>query len=229
MFKFQAMRHDSEADTALAEDSPPAAPGVHSAKQLRSQRKHDALLQAGRELLDTQDLATLSVAQLTRHAGIAVGSFYSRFADKDAWFAELLRSTGDAVLRETQALLRTPRWQRAGDARKVGLIVQHIVGIHRRHRGLLRAALSDSTQAARHGMPLHAYGRQLAQAVHDALAPRMQLVPPAQRRLRVAIALQIVYGTLVNAVLRDPGPIALDDPRMERELTRVFLDTVRLR
>ncbi len=79
-----------------------------------------------------------------------------------------------------------------------------------------------------HGMPLHAYGRQLAEAVHGSLAPRMHKVPQAQRRLRVGIALQIVYGTLVNAVLRDPGPIALDDPRMERELTRVFLDTVRL-
>ena len=228
MFKFQAMRRDTEADPALADASLPAASGVHSAKQARSQRKHDALLQAGRELLDTLDLASLSVAQLTRRAGIAVGSFYSRFADKDAWFAELLRRTGDAVLADTQALLRAPRWQRAGDARKVALIVQHIVAIHRQHRGLFRAALSDSTRAALHGMPLHAYGRQLAEAVHGSLAPRMHKVPPAQRRLRVGIALQIVYGTLVNAVLRDPGPIALDDPRMERELTRVFLDTVRL-
>jgi len=230
MFNFAAMRQaveDPHATDSVA-SSEPAQAGVRSAKQARSQRKHDALLQAGRRLLDTQDLASLSVAQLTRDAGMAVGSFYSRFADKDAWFAELLRSTGDAVLADTQALLRSPRWQRAGDARKVALIVQHIVDIHRRHRGLFRAALSDSTQAALHAMPLHAYGRQLAEAVHASLAARMLKVPTAQRRLRVGIALQIVYGTLVNAVLRDPGPIALDDPRMERELTRVFLDTVRL-
>ena len=72
----------------------PAA-GVHAAKQSRSQLKHQALLQAGRRLLHTQDLGTLSVAQLTRDAGMAVGSFYSRFEDKDAWFAELLRVTGE--------------------------------------------------------------------------------------------------------------------------------------
>ena len=56
----------------------------------------------------------------------------------------------------------------------------------------------------------------------------MQRVPVRQRRLRVGIALQLVYGTLVNAVLHDPGPIALGDARMEKELTRVFLGAVRL-
>lgn len=227
MFKLSPKPIDTE--RAGADAAPQRPAGVHSAKQARSQRKHEALLNAGRQLLDTQDLSTLSVAQLTRSAGMAVGSFYSRFADKDAWFTELLRCTGDAVLADTQVLLHSVRWQRAGDARKVALIVQHIVAIHRQYRGLFRAALSDATQAARHAVPLHAYGRQLAQAVHLALAARLHKVPVAQRRLRVGIALQIVYGTLVNAVLRDPGPITLDDPRMERELTRVFLDTVRLR
>ena len=56
----------------------------------------------------------------------------------------------------------------------------------------------------------------------------MRGVPPAQRRLRVGIALQLVFGTLVNAVLHDPGPIGLNDPRMERELTRVFLHSIGL-
>jgi AcrR family transcriptional regulator len=230
MFNFAAMRQaveDPHATDSVA-SSEPAQAGVRSAKQARSQRKHDALLQAGRRLLDSHDLGSLSVAQLTRDAGMAVGSFYSRFDDKDAWFAELLRCTGDEVMLDTVALLQSVRWKRASDARKVALIVQHIVDIHRQHRGIFRAALSDATPAARHAAPLHAYGRQLAEAVHQALAGRLQRVPLAQRRLRVGIALQIVYGTLVNAVLRDPGPIALDDPRLERELTRVFLDTVRL-
>jgi AcrR family transcriptional regulator len=203
--------------------------GVRSAKQARSQQKHAALLSAGRRLLEQQDLVSLTVAQLTREAGMAVGSFYSRFADKNAWFAELLRITGDAALLDTRALLDAPRWQRASDARKVALIVTHVVALHRDHRGLFRAALSDPLLAKRYWPPLHAYGRQIADAVHAALHPRMAAVPARQRRLRIGIALQIVYGTLVNAVLHDPGPIALDDAQLDRELTRVFLATVQLR
>jgi AcrR family transcriptional regulator len=204
------------------------ANGVRAAKQSRSLLKHQALLEAGRRLLDTQDLGTLSVAQLTRGAGMAVGSFYSRFEDKDAWFAELLRVTGDAVLLDTQALLAGSRWARATNAHKVAAIVRHIVVIHREHRGIFRAAHFDSARSELYWPQLHFYGRRLADEVHRALGAQMQRVPVRQRRLRVGIALQLVYGMLINAVLHDPGPIGLGDARMEKELTRVFLGTVRL-
>lgn len=202
--------------------------GVRAAKQSRSQAKHHALLEAGRRLLDTHDLVTLSVAQLTRDAGMSVGSFYSRFEDKDAWFAELLRVTGEQALQDTQALLDASRFARASHARKAALIVGHIVAIHRAHRGIFRAAHSDAARSRLYWPQLHAYGQRLADAVYDAIAPHMRQVPPAQRRLRVRIALQLVFGTLVNAVLHNPGPIGLHDKRMETELSRVFLATVRL-
>jgi hypothetical protein len=38
----------------------------------------------------------------------------------------------------------------------------------------------------------------------------------------------MVFGTLVNAVLHDPGPIGLNDPRKEREQTRVILHSIGL-
>jgi AcrR family transcriptional regulator len=208
--------------------SPAPAHGVRAAKQVRSLLKHQALLEAGRRLLDTQDLGSLSVAQLTRGAGMAVGSFYSRFADKDAWFAELLRVTGEQVLADTADLLAGARWQRAPDERKVAMLVRHIVGIHRTHRGIFRAAHFDSARSQLYWPQLHAFGRRIADAVHGALYTRMRRVPARQRRLRVGVALQLVYGTLVNAVLHDPGPLKLADRQIEAELTRVFLQAVRL-
>jgi AcrR family transcriptional regulator len=175
-----------------------------------------------------QDLGTLSVAQLTRDAGMSVGSFYARFEDKDAWFAELLRVAGEAVLRDTQALLGSARWARAEGERKAALIVRHLVAVHRTHRGIFRAAHFDSARSTLYWPQLHAYGRRIGDEVCQALADHMRGLSPARRRERVGIALQVVFGTLVNAVLHDPGPIALNDARMERELTRVFLGVVRL-
>lgn len=207
-------------------DGTPA--GVRAAKQSRSQLKHLALLEAGRRLLDTQDLGTLSVAQLTRDAGMAVGSFYSRFEDKDAWFAELLRVTGEAVLADTQRLLGSTRWARAAAPRKVALIVRHIVDIHRTHRGIFRAAHFDSARSTLYWPQLHAYGQRIADEIYLALAAHMLQVALSKRRERVGIALQLVFGMLVNAVLHNPGPIGLHDKRMETELGRVFLATVRL-
>jgi AcrR family transcriptional regulator len=208
--------------------SPDLANGVRAAKQSRSLLKHQALLEAGRRLLDMQDLGTLSVAQLTRDAGMAVGSFYSRFADKETWFAELLRVTGEQVLADTAAMLAGARWQRASTERKVALIVHHIVDIHRTHRGIFRAAHFDSARSQLYWPQLHAFGRRIADAVHLALSSHMARVPVRQRRFRVGVALQLVYGTLVNAVLHDPGPLKLVDRQIEAELTRVFLGAVRL-
>lgn len=211
----------------MADDA--AAPrGVRVARQARSRAKHLALVEAGRRLLAEQPFDALSVAQIAREAGIAVGSFYTRYEDKDAWFAEVLQVVGDEVLAEVQALLGSARWARAPAARKVALIVRHLVGIHRMHRGLMRAALGDPARALRFGAPVHGYGQRIADAVYAALAGHMPAVPPSQRRLRIGIALQIVYGVLVNAVLRDPGPLALDDPRLPRELAAAFLAAARV-
>jgi len=225
-----SMRVKSESQFKLLEMQtiPELSNGVRAAKQSRSLLKHHALLEAGRRLLDTQDLGTLSVAQLTRDAGMAVGSFYSRFADKDAWFAELLRVTGEQVLDDTAALLAGARWQRAPNERKVALIVRHIVVIHRTHRGIFRAAHFNSARSSLYWPQLHAFGRRIADAVHQALSTHMPRVPVRRRRFRVGVALQLVYGTLVNAVLHDPGPLKLADKQIEAELTRVFLGAVGL-
>jgi AcrR family transcriptional regulator len=224
------MRRKSESEFmfSVRPSQPESANGVRAAKQSRSQAKHQALLEAGRRLLDAHDLSTLSVAQLTRDAGMSVGSFYSRFADKEAWFAELLRVTGEQALLDTQALLDGSRFAQASNERKAALIVRHVVGIHRTHRGIFRAAHSDSARSQLYWPQLHGYGQRLADAVHRALAPHMRRVPAAQRRLRVGIALQLVFGTLVNAVLHNPGPIGLHDRRMHSELSRVFLAAARL-
>jgi AcrR family transcriptional regulator len=214
---------ESESKFMLSDPSAAAARGVRRAKQSRSLLKHQALLQAGRRLLDTQDLATLSVAQLTRDAGMAVGSFYSRFEDKHAWFGELLRVTGEEVLQDTQALLAGARWQRADAEHKVLLIVRHVVALHRTHRGILRAAHFDSARSQLYWPQLHAYGQRIGDEVCRALDAQLRHVPAAQRRRRVGIALQLVFGTLINALLHDPGPLRLHDARMVRELSRVFL------
>ena len=106
--------------------------------------------------------------------------------------------------------------------------MRHIVDIHREHRGIFRAAHFDSARSTLYWPQLHAYGRRVADEVYRARATHMPRIAPGQRRERVSIALQRVFGMRVNAVLHDPGPIGLNDSRMEKELTRVVLAMVRL-
>ncbi len=82
--------------------------GVHQAKQRRSLQKQQALLAAGRDLFKSHGLPASSVAQVAVAAGVAVGSFYARFEDKNAWFAELSREAAVAAFAELEQLLASP-------------------------------------------------------------------------------------------------------------------------
>ncbi|MEK8049032.1 TetR family transcriptional regulator [Ideonella sp. DXS22W] len=204
----------------------PARVGVRAAKQARSQRKHQALLDAGRTLLATHDLPSLSVAQVAAAAGVAVGSFYTRFEDKNAWFAELCREAGAAAFADLQQLLASAAMQRAGAARQVALLMQWLVQVHRAHQGIFRAAVSDPARTHLYWGPLMRLNDQVVDRVYARLGPELGAVPARQRRRRMDFAFQMVFSTLVNAVLHDGGPVRLHDAALARELARCFLAAV---
>src|SRR5262245_18528357 len=69
--------------------------------QSRSQKTRDRLLAVGFKLLRRKDFDALSVADIARAAGCAVGSFYQRFFDKDQYFyaqSEMRRAQSAAQL-----------------------------------------------------------------------------------------------------------------------------------
>lgn len=200
--------------------------GVHQAKQQRSQAKQQALLAAGHALLQTHDLPSLSVAQVAAAAGVAVGSFYSRFEDKNAWFAELCREAGATALAELQALLASAPLARADGPGQVALLMDWLVQVHRRHQGIFRAAVSDPARTQGYWGPLSRLLAQVVDRVDQGLA--LPAAPGPGRRQRVDFAFQVVFSTLAQAVLHDAGPVRLHDATLAPELARVFLAAVAL-
>ena len=217
-------------------------PGVRHAKQQRSLQTQQALLTAGRELLKTHDLQALTVAQVAAAAGVAVGSFYSRFDDKNAWFAELARQAALAAVVDLQQLLASSTMRRAAPARKVALLMQWLVQVHRDHQGIFRASVSDPVRTHLYWVPLSRLCAQVDDLVYAMLAPDLPPVtgcaaPQTPRksgntsgrqssRKHMAFALQMVFGTLVHAVLHDAGPVRLQDPTLAAALAHNFLTAV---
>lgn len=229
----RAPRSDTVAPAVLgAEAAVPAAvtAGVRAAKQQRSALKHQALLAAGRQLLATQDLPSLSVAQVAAAAGVAVGSFYTRFEDKNAWFAELCREAGSSAFADLQRLLASSPMQRAAVPRQVLLLMQWLVQVHRDHQGIFRAAVSDPARTHLYWGPLMRLCDQVVDLVYARLGDELGQAAGArsrtQARDRVAFAFQMVFSTLVNAVLHDGGPLRLHDAALARELACAFLAVV---
>lgn len=69
-------------------------------KQSRAIRTREKLMQALERLLRSQEFENISVQDIAREAGVAVGSVYSHFGDKNAFLEALLSFWRDQV--ETQ-------------------------------------------------------------------------------------------------------------------------------
>jgi len=197
-------------------------PGVIPSRQQRSRETTLALLEAGPALLCTRSLAELSIGDLCAHIGATVGAFYSRFESKEAYFNALLALTlqdGQVQLSKMPEPGPAPE---AGLAERCHLLVGGVVSWMRSHKGVLRAALQQTDSRPNQWTGFKALAQALSQRATLVLLPAMPGSSAPQkageRRARepdlartIAFGFQVVLGTLVNAILNDPGPLSIDD------------------
>ncbi len=194
-------------------------PGVTPSRQKRSRETTAALLQAGAEMLRTRSLAELSIEALCRKVGATVGAFYSRFESKDAYFNALMALAardGESRLSRMSAATRmaTPTLPSPPPP-----LVRGIIGWMRNHEGVLRAALQYDDNRPDRWTPFKALARANIRTRHALSCCRaMGRAARAAKSRAIAFGFQVVLGTLVNAILNDPGPLSLHDREMEVRL-----------
>jgi AcrR family transcriptional regulator len=198
-------------------------PGVTPSRQQRSRETTAALLAAGAEMLRTHSLAELSIEALCRQVGATVGAFYSRFESKEAYFNALMALAardGDGRLSRMKQDVRLTEADLAGLCR---LLVRGITVWMRKHEGVLRAALQhDDTRPDRWST-----FKELARANVSNATPILLRVMGSGRKAAktraIAFGFQVVLGTLVNAILNNPGPLSIHDGELEDRLTGCLL------
>jgi len=192
---------------------------INPAHQARSRVKRDRLLHAARELIEERGFEASRITDIAARAGCSVGTFYHRFRDKAALFHALQ----DAFRRGTEAradnLLDPARWAGRPLAEAVDTLIADMVATARARRGFIRAALGrrmvdlGSWNAMRDGA---IYMTQRFAALCDQRPAEIWHPRP---RLAAGFAVQMAVGTLINAIVNEPEPLHLDDPRLERELS----------
>ncbi|MBS0530843.1 MAG: TetR/AcrR family transcriptional regulator [Proteobacteria bacterium] len=199
-------------------------PGVTPSRQKRSRATTAALLRAGAEMLKSRSLDDLSIEDLCAEVEATVGAFYSRFDSKDAYFSALLT----LAARDGETMLAAMAGNR--DLRDLelrglcDLLVGQIAGWMRKHEGVLRAALQRSDAKPARWSPFKALAQQTAARAEPLLLKAMGGVRSAAKTRAIGFGLQVMLGTLVNAVLNDPGPLSLRD----KELVERLSDCLRL-
>lgn len=197
-------------------------PGVTPSRQKRSRETTAALLEAGAEMLRSHSLAELSIEALCRQVGATVGAFYSRFESKDAYFNALMA----LAARDGEARVSAMAGAAPGNADLAALcrqVVGGVIGWMRAHEGVLRAALQDDDNRPDSWSPFKALALANTERAIPLLLPAMGKGRRAAKRRAIAFGFQVVLGTLVNAILNDPGPLSLHDKELKARLSGCLL------
>jgi AcrR family transcriptional regulator len=197
-------------------------PGVTPSRQKRSRETTLALLQAGAEMLRRRSLAELSIEALCAEVGATVGAFYSRFESKEAYFNALMElAARDGASR--LARLAEKRPPPAGLPDLCRRLVTGITGWIRNHEGVLRAALQHDDTRPDKWTTFKNLARASTAHATPPLLRAMGRGRKAKKTRTIAFGFQVVLGTLVNAILNDPGPLSIHDREMEARLSACLL------
>jgi AcrR family transcriptional regulator len=199
-------------------------PGVARSRQRRSRETTLRLLRSGAGMLRTRSLAELSIETLCAEVGVTVGAFYSRFECKESYFNALMA----LAARDGEARLATLSARK--DARldaRCRDIVAGIVAWMRDHEGVLRAALQHDDTRPDKWTAFKGLARATTARATPLLLPAMGTAGSKSRgaaKIRaIAFGFQVVLGTLVNAILNDPGPLSIRSTEMEARLADCLL------
>jgi AcrR family transcriptional regulator len=186
-------------------------------KQSRAGKTRDRLLAAGFKLLRRKHFEELSVADIARAAGCAVGSFYLRFADKDQYFLAI------AETRRVQSRAHLESCYQGATldsivARAVGRDLEFVL----EHPNLWRAALRKGTTDPDFWQEFRQLGRLSVDRFLECYARLLGRSLANDEIENVRFAFQVLRGTLNNTLINQPGPLKLEDLEFRRQIERAF-------
>jgi AcrR family transcriptional regulator len=211
-------------DLSMSDQTEPPEPahktlrGVNPALQARSQATFNALIKAGRAVMDAKDFEEVTINEIARTAGASVGAFYGRFANKDVFFSAIQELSVAGVADDMRAMLSDKAMKEASDAEFIVVLSRFWVDIYRRHRGLYVATFKHSRTRPGAWTPFKRLGHEIVSLVQKELQARLKALGLPRTERDIRIAFQFVNGLLVNAVLNDPGPLTIRDAEMEQQV-----------
>jgi AcrR family transcriptional regulator len=147
-----------------------------------------ALLEAAEDVAAARGLEAATIAAIARRAGVAVGTLYNYFPDRDALFASLLRMRRNELVPRIQAVAEAA--SHLPFERRLRAFLAGLLGVFEDRRKFLRVVMADPTPPVQIRKPavLPTMTRALVEILHVA-APQ-----------RADVYAQMLIGALKNLV-----------------------------
>jgi AcrR family transcriptional regulator len=194
----------------------PDLPGL-KIKQDRGKKTYDALIKTCFRLLKRQDFDSITVAELAKSAGYSVGAFYARFRSKDEFFDAMIAYH---FKNRKEALERIFSTFHNSDL--IDALIKDIVHYFSANQEFWRAALVRSMRDPDFWTPIRKSGHNVASRVIERLSEEKGRPLTEMEDTNVRFAFQIIFGTINNSIINQPGPVYMDQKLFVEKLTRAF-------
>jgi len=186
-------------------------------KQKRSKKTYDALIKTGFQLLKKRDFDSITVAELAQSAGYSVGAFYARFRSKDEFMDALV-----AHHLITRQATHEHLFSAFHNDDIINELVKNIVHYFFINQKFWRAALVRSMRDPEFWVPIRKSGHDLASQLIERVSEQISRPLTDPEETNVRFAFQILFGTINNSIINQPGPIFMNQKLFLMKLTRAF-------
>lgn len=192
------------------------------AYQTRSREQRDRLLKAGERAFAASGFWETHVTDIAKRAGCSVGSFYRRFEDKEAFFLALQADMAARSEANIVAFFSDPARATEPLDDLFRLLLRRTARGMREIEGYYRALFELSLRGQDVWPSMRRIEALEADFVVLIIRDRGLAIEPGLER-RAQLAIRMVHGQIVAAMLHGPGPWEADDPALHDELALVLM------
>ena len=197
-------------------------PGVKKPLQKRSINNQSKIIAVSHELFCGQDYDAISIQSIAQAANCSVGTVYSRFENKAVLFLAVQEIHLSNQLEQARYDLNQDKWKNKSSNSLLKFVIEYIVSTFCGDtEGILRNSLVQSTRNPEFWTPMYKAGAKIGELVVDLLLERLDTKKHKNPKTDILFIIQIIYGTLTNAILNNPGPYSLDDPELTEQLHKL--------
>jgi AcrR family transcriptional regulator len=187
------------------------------AYQNRSREQRDRLLKAGERAFAASGFWQTHITDIAKRAGCSVGSFYRRFEDKEAFFLALQADMASRAEANIARFFEDPERQDEDLEELLTRLARNTARTMRGIEGYYRALFELSLRGQNVWPAMRRIEAIEAEFVVKLLRERgVSVDEKAQKRAHLAI--RMMHGQIISAMLHGPGPWAADDPELHDEL-----------
>lgn len=188
--------------------------------QIRSLERQKAMLSAGLKLTEQADWEKVSVAEIAAVNGYSVGSFYTRFQNKQAYLDVLISMVALQMRKKMDIFIAQQQAKNESALQNLDSFVAQTIHTFLSLKGIIRMSVVNRRKDTNGEVVVYPFTEARAYSCEQFV----QLMTPylsdhdESAQVRLSFAHQMINSTLMNAILTDPGPVHLNSDVFKQEM-----------